>query len=173
MEPDYLKARELADTVIKDNYVISRPVNMEEIAQNYGLRIIELDFGERKSLKNVSGYIDPKKKRIFIDKHDDPARKAFTIAHELGHWLLHNDKLEAEPGKYAILYRRPLRISNQDPVEAEANYFAACLLVPHESLTDIRRKTQRVDELARAFGVSTEMMSYRIKEVDGRITREE
>src|SRR3989338_1814869 len=127
-EPDYIKAEENAKKVLADNFVLQPPVDVRGIAANYGLDIKELDFGEK--YKIVAGFIDPKKMKIYVNKDDAATRQAFTVAHELGHWILHREKLIAEPNKYAILYRIPLGEANADPIESEANPFAANLLVP-------------------------------------------
>lgn len=100
---------------------------------------------------------------IFVNDDDPPNRQTFTIAHELGHKLLgHN------PNEYGVLFRRQV-FGENPPVEKEANWFAANLLVPEEMLRRIQKKydlTERDTEvLAGIFGVSREMIQYRIKQL--------
>jgi len=56
----------------------------------------------------------------------EPGRKRFVIAHELGHFILHRKLTAAivcNEGSFHIL-------SDKAPIEAEANYFAAEILMP-------------------------------------------
>ena len=50
---------------------------------------------------------------------------------------------------------------DKDPIELEADAFAAHLLVPKEMLTKYR-DIASVSDLAKAFGVSFDMMSNRL-----------
>jgi len=160
-EPNYTKAVKAAQLVLSENYVLAEPVNVRDIAKNYGLEVVDADFGEK--LSNVAGFINPENRTIYLNSGNPENRKTFTIAHELGHWILHRDKLEKEPEKYAVLYRIPLGRLNQDPVESEANCFAANLLVPKTYLEKHIEKYSDVDQLANIFNVSTEVIGFRLK----------
>lgn len=92
---------------------------------------------------------------------DDPVnRQTFTMAHELGHWILHREFFEASPEKYTILPRFQ-RTAARNPFEQEANHFAANLLVPKLLLDPVRSAPPAA--LAQAFAVSQEMMEIRLK----------
>lgn len=144
-----------------DKYQIDKPVvNVFEIAEDEGINLKFVKMPE--ALKDVAGFFDAESKSIFINNEDSPNRQVFTVAHELGHYILgHNT------GQYGVLYRRQILSIEQVPAEKEANYFAANLLVPKQMLKDIMEKynlTKKDDEiLASLFGVSREMMGYRIK----------
>lgn len=77
----------------------------------------------------VAGIIDRASKRIRVSRSMPIETLRFTAAHELGHALLHND---------LVMHRdRPidgLRSNNvrRDPVEAEADKFAAYFLLPEK-----------------------------------------
>lgn len=144
--------------------MLSPPVNIKELAKNYGLEVIEFDFGEEAN--NISGFIDIEKKKIYVNSNDSENRKTFTVAHELGHWLLHREKLDTNPD-YAILYRQPLGKANKDPIEAEANFFAATLLVPKELLDKEENKDPTY--LAGRFKVSEEVIGYRLEDTKKKI----
>lgn len=161
---DYEKAKAQAEQVLQDNFIVSAPINIRDIVSNYGLQVEERDFGNE--LNQVAGFIDPKSRTIYLNKNDSDKRKNFTIAHELGHWILHRDKLEMEPEKYAILYRIPLGQLSKDLVESEANCFAANLLVPKIYLEEFTKKgvTDQY-QLADAFNVSAEVIGFRSKDV--------
>jgi len=158
--PNYMGARDRAQQVLQENFVVSPPVRVGEIAKNYGLDITEVELGE--DFSHVSGFIDPEERVIYVNRSDSDTRKAFTIAHELGHWLLHQDQLKTDPDRYAIVYRIPIGRLNIDPVEKEANVFAANLLVPREWLD--KHTDKNPEEIARIFGVSPEVIGYRLQE---------
>lgn len=80
----------------------------------------------------VAGVLDNSKSRVDIYKHDTPQSERFTIAHELGHAILH-DMTE--------LHRdRPIDANNKQPlnwIEKEANYFASNFLMPKKMVIEI------------------------------------
>jgi Zn-dependent peptidase ImmA (M78 family) len=153
-------ARSAAAQVIENNYIEEPPVAIIDLARNYGLEVKSADFGAQSSV--VSGYINPATKTILVNQDDPPTRQAFTVAHELGHWRMHQLELHADPDTYAILYRRPLGGPNGDPVERQANTFAANVLVPKKMLEKYKDHVSRA-ELADIFGVSQEVIGYRLK----------
>ena len=95
-----------------------------------------------------------------INAADPPNRKKFTIAHELGHWVMHRSLLRDRP-EIGVLLREPLGRADSSPLEQEANAFAANLLVPDNMLKSYR--TDDIVLLAKVFGVSEEVIGYRLK----------
>ena len=100
-----------------------------------------------------------------------PGRKRFTIAHELGHWVLH------KPGQQSLFCRRAVVVADEAerekeravrpplPVdEEEANAFAAALCMP-ASLVEhhYRNTTREFDELCAMFGSSMAAMGKRLR----------
>ncbi|CAB4880953.1 MAG: ImmA/IrrE family metallo-endopeptidase [Actinobacteria bacterium] len=90
--------------------------------------------------KSLSGLLLPDQGMILVNADEVakwPNRRRFTIAHELGHWVMHRDNMSylrsrsADPaipqitaeGESLALVRLPI-------AEAEANAFAAALLLP-------------------------------------------
>jgi Zn-dependent peptidase ImmA (M78 family) len=84
------------------------------------------------------------------------------MAHELGHWLMHKELFIADPERYPVLLRSQSGDKN-DPLEVEANNFAANLLVPSSLLISV--KDFGSAKLASIFGVSLQMMEIRLKNV--------
>lgn len=154
------KAEERASQVLKDNYVIEAPVKVLDIARNYGLLVEEVDLGDFGA--NVSGFLEPSREIIYVNKKDSTAKKAFTVAHELAHWLMHADDLE----QVSVYYRTPLGAPTQDEKEKEANAFAARLLVPKGMLE--KYKDEEVSTIAKIFGVSEDLVGFRLKHEFGR-----
>lgn len=136
------------------------PIPVHEIAESNGANVVFADFGVNS--EKVSGFCDFENARLYVNKDDRLERQIFTIAHELGHWILHRDKFKHDPSKYSVLPR----FSNpnaDDPLEKEANTFAACLLVPKRLLLPV--KDSPVALLANIFCVSRSMMEYRVRNV--------
>lgn len=160
MTANYNLAKQKAEEVLQENFITNPPIDVYEIAKNEGLEIEVKDFGDK--FNNISGYIKPEIRTIFINSRDPENRRKFTIAHELGHWILHREKLESEPEKYAVLYRIPLGRPQEDPIEQEANCFAANLLVPENMFRD-KRQGKTEEQLAQEFNVSRDVIGFRIK----------
>jgi Zn-dependent peptidase ImmA (M78 family) len=164
---NFIKAKQTAEEVLKENYVTTPPVPVVEIAKNYGYQVIE---GELPS--NIAGLVDLERHIIYVNQFDSPTRKAFTIAHELGHIKLHADLLQKNPDM-TILYRRPLGKKDDKTEEQEANCFAASLLVPDEMLQNILKEYSSLkltdennrNSLATIFGVSNEVIGYRLHDL--------
>lgn len=140
--------------------ISSPPIPVYEIAERNGVNVVFVDFGPHAG--SVSGLCDFEKARIYVNKDDSTERQAFTIGHELGHWLLHKEFFLEHPDSYPVLPRFSDPNRN-DPMEKEANKFAACLLVPDRMLAPV--KGAPVAALARSFGVSGTMMEFRLKNV--------
>jgi len=154
---DFQKAQAEAQRVLRENFVQEPPVVVYDIARNYGLEVRESLFGDEH--RDIMGYIKLEDGVVYVNKLDSGNRRRFTVAHELGHWLMHKEDLHRNPDEYAILYRRPLGVE-VDPVEQEANCFAANLLVPFDLLKKHRDKPHH--EIAALFQVSPEVIGYRI-----------
>lgn len=159
---DFNKAENIAQEVLGENFITEPPVPVFELAKNYGYEIVDAPLPT-----NVAGLVDIKENIIYINKKDSYARKAFTVAHELGHIKLHSSELKKNP-ELSILYRRPLGEKNGDPKEQEANFFAASLLVPESMYEELLKQYKevlpenKIDLLSKLFGVSKEVIGYRL-----------
>lgn len=163
--PDFKKAEAAALKILQENYITSWPVPVEELIEFHGLGLILSEFTDGE----ISGVIDLNKKYLYINFSDSPQRKRFTIAHELGHWILHRTELAANQ-EIAVLYRRPLGTEEIDVLEQEANCFAANLLVPEvmlrkaiEQVSSVSGKESCDSHLAEIFNVSRSVIGYRRK----------
>ena len=155
--PDYKKAQEEAEKVWKKLCLSSPPVPILEVCASYSLTVIGVSFQEQ---PDVSGILDIEKRIIYLDHSDTPEHKRFTIAHELGHWLLHREALNGDPN-LSIYYRRPIG-GELNQKEKEANCFAANLLVPTKFLAELQTSYSET-ELASIFAVSRQVIGYRKK----------
>ncbi len=154
--PDYRRARQRAAELTAS--IPTPPIPVAELIEANGAELVFTGFGEFSD--RVSGCCDFPNSRIYVNVADPVTRQRFTMGHELGHWLLHREAYEADPGRYRVLPRRSDLTADDDPLEKEANHFAANLLVPSALLKPVRHVP--IPRLARAFGVSELMMGYRI-----------
>lgn len=89
-------------------------------------------FGDPRGRYEVAGVLDRQARKIAISKRFSLEVMRFTGAHELGHWLLH-------PG-HTMHRDRPIaglsnETSSRELEEREADYFAACFLMPDKLVT--------------------------------------
>ena len=153
-DPHIAKGRLAAKKALEDNFIDSPPIIIHELVENYGLTVFRAAFDD----KEIAGYIDFDKKWIVVNKEEAVARQNFSIAHELGHWIMHYDEVKADQNNIRIVYRKPMG-GETEPLEIEANAFAAYLLVPEEML---KRHQEKSDlELAQLFNVSQSLIGFR------------
>lgn len=161
---------------IRQKYLGKIPVPIVAIARELGLNIYgSYDF------KNVeSGSIRKEKDgyNIYINPEDPPARRRFTVAHEIGHYLLHKNLLESgdelvETIKQPITQLNRSKYKKSDleeqQREIEANSFAAALLMPEKTFKDVWQTSTAIEDLAEAFKVSPSAATLRAKELLGSI----
>ena len=156
---DYERARIAAYRILKENSVEAPPIDVDEITRNY---VSDIEYARFKPPHDaIAGFIDFDRDAIVVNFEDPETRQRFTIAHELAHWVLHRDdpRWNRDLG---VLMRRPIA-GETDPLEQEANFFAACLLVP---LRFIGKDELEVDTIERRFWVSREMAGYRKKSLE-------
>ena len=105
---------------------------------------------------------DPTEWGIFVNEDSSPERRRFTIAHELGHFVLHRAKRRTFNCDKAAVH---LSLESAGVIEREADEFASNLLMPGDVLRD-RITSQDIDlyllsGLAKTFGVSFEALCIR------------
>lgn len=151
---DYARATAEAKKLLSGSLAnLSRPVNLAIILNELGL-----------SARYKDGLIDeallnPMERTIYIRRDDKPmTRKLFSIAHEIGHWMLHSRDKE-----------RPRINFSDNPVideivtaeEQEANAFAAELLMPYDEVRNFIVHGYGIEYLMAHFNVSYEFAYYR------------
>jgi Zn-dependent peptidase ImmA (M78 family) len=134
------------------------PIPVEDIADSlYGLRIVEVDGMQ------CSGMLVPARRLVYLNAEECrsvPRRRRFTIAHELGHLVLH------ARARAATVYCRQVQPSDattSDAIEREANHVAAELLMPE---TLVRAAVAAGDvssvQIADRFEVSEPAAAWRL-----------
>jgi len=156
--PRFDLAERTANSLTKD--YTSPPIPVLEIAERSGVNVVFTRFDKFDEV--VAGFCDFPGKKLFVNANDAPVRQRFTMAHELGHWILHREYYLEHPDKYPVLprYSNP---DNSNPMEKEANCFAANLLFPKRLLLPV--KGAFVSALADIFVVSVTMMEHRLRYV--------
>lgn len=157
--------------------LLKAPINLKRLAKKLDITIEEQDLDD-----DISGFLlkDKLNSTIGINKYHAKVRKRFTLAHEIGHFKLHNidspifvdysykgSMLRSKESNK--IYRRANNKVNPT-MEKEANFFAANLLMPKslikleiEKLNNNLDYDNKVSKLAEIFIVSTQAMDYRLK----------
>lgn len=162
----------------------SLPIPVEDIVDScFGLHVVDAEDMTRAPEcpplgddETLSGLLLADDKQIWCNANEGvqwPPRRRFTIAHELGHWVLHR------PGQDSLFCRRATLAPDEDErrrreanrpelpmTEQEANAFAAALLMPAPLLEHHYRKTTRdFEQLCAMFGSSMAAMGKRLHAV--------
>jgi len=126
------------------------------IKKIFSIKIYETDIG-----KDVSGFLEKigNTWAIYVNRNESEYRKRFTLAHELGHYILHR---EIPNNSLAFRDQIFFRDENTSPQEKEANKFAANLLMPQDDfLKAIKDGDNPILKLADKFKLSTAAVRYR------------
>lgn len=162
-KPDFQKAENLASEILKKYYIDQPPVVAKELAEIYRLNVVPVNFAQiNPKYSSISGFIDIQTNRLFVNSNESAVRRNFTIAHELGHYLLGH----TSSSEYAnLLFRRPLEEQEDPIIEQEANCFAGDLLVPEIFLKEVIQKYPFAtnSQLGNIFGVSDTVIRIRKK----------
>lgn len=148
--------------------------DLDKLVENFGLKVVGHEFGD-----DISGLLIFNEGEAIIaynNSHSD-VRKRFTIAHELGHFLLnhHGNGIMVDTGAKKTLHHYLFRDANSSTgeqlQEREANAFAAALLMPKELLEeklgeysfDLGEETDDfIKKIATEFRVSKHAMTLRL-----------
>lgn len=117
--------------------IFKPPIPIEKIAEmhlNLGINLVE-------EVDDILGYLNPDKRTIFINEKlypDNPdinaGRYNFTVAHELGHWVMHVPVINAYKQNGSLLDEESVilcrKTLGREMIEIQADYFAASLLIP-------------------------------------------
>ncbi|PWI56578.1 helix-turn-helix domain-containing protein [Sulfoacidibacillus thermotolerans] len=128
-----------------------------QVLEDWHIHILAYQFG--REIDALSAYTQ--KRGAFIVVNDDAAipeeRKIFSVAHELGHLLLHRDQYRQNGEAYAK--------ARGNHEERMANFFASYFLIPrahlNECVTVLHRsqnKLRDILQLKREFGVSAQAL---------------
>lgn len=151
----YKQSRDFAWQILLDHEIRELPVKVSSICKALGVKIISYEKGKdiieaaglRKQCENNDGFTFHNV--IFYNQGCTVGRQRFTIAHELGHIIMHTEGLyNREPS------------TQDDPIEHEANVFASRLLAPACVLWGLGVTTP--EQISEICGISITAAEFRM-----------
>ncbi len=156
------------------------PVDVDALAKSLGIEVtyssLEDDYSGLLVIRNGTA-------AAYINSSHHPNRQRFSLAHEIGHFVLHERQQTAIENAYVDkamrLYHRADRrdLGQSGKMEWEANLFAAALLMPEELLRskvldegyDLEDELD-VSRLAVVLKVSEQALSIRLTKMKDFLT---
>ena len=157
--PNYRLAESQALRLLSEAKISAPPINPVSLAEDLVDVRVRFATFESSESDRISGFYDAENDEIFVNREEPVLRQTFTIAHELGHKVLHEEW--ARSADYKVLLRNPSSEQSQDFREKEANAFAANLLMPR-FLMDQYYDSLSLSNLSNLFAVSVPAMRARL-----------
>lgn len=166
VRPRYTRITREVSALLVQAKVKAPPIPVEKIAKLVGAKVTYNNFQNE-----ISGLLLRREKSVVIGVADEqsPTRQRFTIAHEIGHLLLHEGEELHVDADFRVNLRSAASSKANDVTEIEANAFAAELLMPISFLKkDVARlqidmeNSEQIDQLAEKYGVSAQAMTFRL-----------
>lgn len=151
-----LKPKEAAQLVLQRCNVRHPPVDVEHIVTTCGIALHPVAGVAWSGAVNSN----TTQASIWVRSTDATVRQRFTIAHELGHLLLHPSGMAFRDDTFS-----------GGPLEVEANAFAAALLMPASFLQPATVLLTPTAQLARIYKVSETAMEIRLNQLGLRTSR--
>ena len=165
--------RKIVERVLCEADVNDAPVDIEVIARNLSVQV-----RKEPADKDLSGFLlrDLKSKLVVIGVNSShhKNRQRFTIAHELGHLLLHDGEIvhvDKDNQGFKVNLRDVKAGQGVDITEKEANLFAAEILMPASFLAkdlkglgglDLLDDEDSLKKIARKYKVSVQALTIRL-----------
>lgn len=140
-------------SILEKLNITKAPIPIEKVAELFSLSIIYYP----KFPDSISGTIikDEDLHAIGVNENHPKVRQRFTIAHELGHYIMGHDENKILDDSF----------DKDTDKEREANKFASEILMPYEILkADIESEPHDIPSLARKYEVSEQAMAIRLLE---------
>lgn len=155
-----------ASKVLRELGVEQEPVDVIDVAHALGARV-QYEVADHE-LSGVLYRSHDSLPIIGVNGRHHLNRQRFTIAHEIGHLLLHDEPIFIDH----VFRRDQLSSEAVDPREMEANGFAAALLMPKEFVLRsvkgerLPLRSDVVEGMAARFGVSSQAMAFRLENLN-------
>ena len=174
-ERDTIEGR--ADAVLGElrDYLWSErkpPVPVECVAEDhFGLRVVDKPPAELRAAPGcppldpddrLSGLLLPSLSEIWVNAEESdewPPRRRFTIAHEIGHWVMHRGQQTLFCRSKAV---QPESDATGPDIEEEASVFAAALLMPRALMQSYWPRIQDHGRMCEVFDTSRAAMGKRL-----------
>ena len=162
------------------NYVPKLPLDASRVAEFLDLDVV-WDTIPSDEQGAIAARILPLEKLIEINENIPQLRGGFgesTIAHEIGHWVLHIDSEAVR--RYSRLQQKGVKVQvepllcrsgdNLAGIEWQAQYFASCLLMPQHLLTELKQgkdltRWQHLYQMAAELGVTISNLTTRLQDL--------
>ena len=172
MPRNFEKIRMRVEELLQLNSIKKAPVNPEKIAKSLGIEIL-LKPAEDELCGFLYRGSGNENVVIGVNQNHHPNRRRFTIAHEIGHFSLHNHQgfhFDSENKSYLLKLRKTNDDNLNRKEEREANIFAAELLMPRKFVEADMLEYKNADllfgnelpRLARKYQVSVRAFTYRL-----------
>lgn len=168
---------------LKELLLDTVPVNIERIIRSHGIILnknakpeeIGISGANRRSGESFIGEIkkEGEEYKILVLGSDHYYRKRFTMAHELGHFVLHKDIIDRRGSIAESTDYQADGLSEEQ--EREADALAAEVLMPEDKIVKIFNETMgnqngdrewTIEEMSKMFQVSKAAMRYRLDDLD-------
>lgn len=149
---------QIAELILQQFNVDPENIEVIEIARKFGLNVYGADLDNTLSgfIKRVNGV-----NNIYVNNNHAGTRQRFTVAHEIGHFVLHNELINTNNG--TVLFRG---LGDNWEIENQADYFAAALLMPKDAVRGVYNNLhENIYATARVFRVSEQAMRIRLQEM--------
>jgi hypothetical protein len=162
------------------NYQLNFPLDTSRVAEFLGLDVV-WDYIPDDHQGKIAARILPLDNLIEINDRIPQLKDGFaqsTIAHEIGHWVLHFNPIALDSYGQLKTKGMPIKIKpftcrNSDQAngrEWQAQYFASCLLMPRNILLEVKkdkdlRKWQHLYQMADELGVTISNLRHRLKDL--------
>jgi Zn-dependent peptidase ImmA (M78 family) len=156
-----------ARKLLRSSRVMGPPVPVEDLAKALGI-----DVRVSPGKEDVSGALtrDGGSVAIAINSAQHENRRRFTIAHEIGHFVLHKGTQGQFDESFRVNCRDTVSPEATNVDEIEANHFAAALLMPEDFLRrDLlqskpgeNKLDKAINSLAVRYEVSARAMELRL-----------
>lgn len=164
------KIEKMVKSVFDETYLLTTPVKIGAIIKYYGFKLFEADMPDNESgliivsKDNIDKY--NAKKIIIVNSNHSNRRNRFTVAHELGHFIMHKNE--------EIFAHR--ETGENDCEEINANSFASALLMPKKAVNNLVKSIKEefwgevpeyylISQVADTFNVSEAAAEVRLRKL--------
>jgi len=144
-------ARQLARKVLQELSITNPPVDIESVVKAHGLAIERFYNWPDK----LHGQLWREQRVIGVNGNDHRTRQRLTLAHELGHFVLHHDLLEF------VDYGAALDDPEKD-IDVEAYEFGGELLMPMRWIKNDYARIRDTERLSLRYDVSEPALWVRL-----------
>lgn len=172
MSHDCEKIENKALELLENKNLLEAPIDIEAL-----VRSLDIDLSFEELEDEVSGFLFTKnfKQAIVVNSRHHENRKRFSIAHELGHSILHdkNRELYLDSKQTSYFFRDKNSSTGVNDIEIEANEFAAQILMPQKLIDQLIKKynLSMTDDddlslLAKKLKVSEQALTFRLAKLN-------